>query len=353
MTNNSTPTFDDGSPQAVKAVQYVFYAIIVIVGLTGNSLVCKVILAQRRRRSNEYFILNLAITDLGTCGLSVPFDIAEQLSGKFLLGDFLCRVIYPLQTIFMATSVFTLLCLSIERYKAIVLPLQPKIRRTTVKLMLLATWLISLGVVVPYISVLNFDSTSQQCLENWPSNPLYVKVYTCSVFIVLYLIPLSIIIICYLKVLFRLYRDKSHIVRLMGGKRRSHSERLIRQRAEQNLHMVKLFVTAVTAFAICFLPFHVLWLWNDFGNGSKNPHFGITLEFCNILAYSNSIINPFIFGKLELRGICSGKLNGRGIFSLRSNSTCSSFETSSFLRGSRTLSVKRLSRGSNRSNSQV
>lgn len=351
MTNNSTDKIlsTSATSEAITVVQYLFYSVIVLVGLVGNTLVCKVILCQRRRRPNEYFILNLAITDLGTCGLSVPFDMIEQLSGRFLMGAFLCRFIYPLQTLFMSTSVFTLLCVSIERYRAIVLPLEPKLRGRTAKLMLLATWVISLGLVTPYISVLVYDIDKEQCLENWPDNPHYVKAFTCSVFILLYLIPLSIIIACYFRVLFRLYHDKSHIVRLMGGNRRSHSERLIRQRAEQNLRMVKLFVTAVTAFALCYLPFHVLWLWNDFGDGGNNPYFSIVLAFCNILAYSNSIINPFIFGKLELRRCCKGKMGG--FFSLRSNSTVSSCETSSF-RISRSFAMKRHSRGST-SSSQV
>jgi hypothetical protein len=201
--------------------------------------------------------------------------------------------------------------------------------------MMVGTWILSSLLVAPYVRVLEYKD--KQCQENWPSNPLFVQAYTSSVFVILYLIPLLIISACYSRVLFRLYMDKSQVLKLMGGRRQSH-EKLIRQRAVQNLRMVKMCVTAVVAFALCLLPFHVLWLWNDFGDGGKEPNFGIMLIFSNILVYFNSVINPLIFGKLDLRQCCHKNLDGKKLFSLRSYTT-GSFERSSFRLKSRERSL--------------
>lgn len=331
MVNFTSNSSTSGTTTGIIISQYFFYSLIVVSGLIGNVLVFKAIFAQKRRRINEFFILNLVITDLGTCSLSIPLDVIEQITKRFLFGSFLCRIIYPLQTIFMSTSVLTLLCLSLERYKAIVLPLQPKLRPKTVKRLMVGSWILSILLVVPYIRVLEYKD--EQCQENWPSNPLFVQAYTFGVFLILYLVPLLIITACYSRVLFRLYMDKSQVVRLMGGKR-SSLDKLIRRRAEQNLRMVRLCVTAVIAFALCLLPFHVLWLWHDFGKGGEDSNFSTMLRFSNILVYSNSVINPLIFGKLNLRQCCRKNLDGNVFFSLRSYTT-GSFELSSFRSRSR------------------
>jgi len=64
--------------------------------------------------------------------------------------------------------------------------------------------------------------------------------------------------------------------------------------------MIKTFVAAVMAFAICQLPNHVIWLWHDFGTGNQWKHLNDVLPFCHILTYLNSAIDPFIFGSRDV-----------------------------------------------------
>lgn len=71
---------------------------------------------------------------------------------------------------------------------------------------------------------------------------------------------------------------------------------------ERNYTVVKAFVISVLVFAICMLPTHVTWLWHDFGNGSENRYglFNKVATFSNILTYTNSLVNPFIFGSIMI-----------------------------------------------------
>ncbi|EDO32417.1 predicted protein, partial [Nematostella vectensis] len=270
-------------------VQMIFYTCIVVVGVTGNFLVCHAIFSQARRKTNDMFILNLAVTDLGTCAISIPFDMAEQISKHFLFGKLMCSLLYPLQTILMGTSVLTLLAVSIERYKAIVTPLQPKLRGKLAKAMLIGSWVLSVAVVAPYMVVLKY--VNRQCIESWPV-PAHAKTFTFVLFVVLYAVPMVIITYCYVRVLRRIHRDRP-VSLLVASSLMSNIA--IKRRARQNLRLVKMFVTAVVAFALCLLPNHVVWLWNDFGDGHEKPYFGIVLIFSNTLIYTNSIVNPFIF----------------------------------------------------------
>jgi len=257
---------------------------------------------QKKRKTNEFFILNLALTDLGASIFSIPLDLTELLSGKFLLGSTMCHVVYPIQTVLMGASVLTLLCLSTERHRAIVSPLKPKIQVKTAFVMITATWLFAVAVVAPYTSILHLEG--EQCLEKWPRE-IYVKTFTMSVFLLLYFIPLLAITANYVQVMQKLNCEMKRLKYLYSGRNLSLCKH-VQKRADQNIRVVKVFVTAVVVFAICLLPNHVLWLWHDFGDGKNFKSFNEVVVFCHIMVYINSAINPFIFGKLRLDHCCNG-----------------------------------------------
>ena len=140
------------------------------------------------------------------------------------------------------------------------------------------------------------------CVEDWPSQD-YVKVYTVSVFLVLYLIPLTLITICYTKICIYLYQEARRwktMTKYYGTSVRQ-VRRISKARHMQNIKIIKAFVAAVMAFAICQLPTHVIWLWNDLGSGGQWKYLYDVLPFCHILTYLNSAIDPFIFGSLDAK----------------------------------------------------
>lgn len=297
----SNTTNDTSAGETTNAIQLSLYVTVIFVGSLGNCLVCLAIHRQKTRRPNEYFILNLALTDLGASVISIPLDLTELLTEKFPLGPLMCHVVYPVQTVLMGASVLTLLCLSYERHRAIVTPLKPRIEVKTAFLMIAATWLISVMAVSPYASILHLEE--EQCLEKWP-HEIYTKIFTMSMFLLLYFIPLLIITANYVRVMQKLFSERKGLRELFSGSDH-HWCKHAKMRAEQNIKVVKVFVTAVVAFAICLLPNHVLWIWHDFGEGKNYSYFDKAVVYCNIMVYTNSAINPLIFGKLRLKDCCS------------------------------------------------
>lgn len=299
ISQNGTEAVDSSTAQALMILQLLFYSIIIVVGSVGNALICLAILSRKKRKTSEYFILNLAITDLSTSIVSIPLDIIERLAGYWPFGSFLCKLVYPLQTILMAVSVATLLAMSLERHRAIMHPLKPRMKGKKPIVMIFAIWVGSALLVSPYIYVLGFDGFS--CIEDWPGVG-YVKAYTMSVFIVLYVCPLCGITVAYVRIGRKLYRDIKNMKVVMADSEGGLTGRqMLKTRAHRNVRIVKIFVTAVAAFAVCMLPNHVMWLWNDYGNGHSSTYFTDLLVFTNILVYANSCINPFIFGTLQTR----------------------------------------------------
>lgn len=270
--------------------------LIAFLASVANFLVLKAIFSHKRRKLHEYLMLNLVATDAGTCLVSIPLDVVEQVIGEFPYGAALCHVIYPFQSALVYSSVMTLLFMCIERYRLIVSPLKPRIRVKTGLTIIAAIWLLSFLMVLPLSLALRLKGT--HCLEEWP-NVYSGKVFTLTIFTLLYLIPLVIMTFLYAFMIDVLTKDTASLKRRWRRKSKTLSQESVDMRMERNFTIVKVFVFAVIAFAVCMLPTHITWLWHDFGSGSKRPElFSKVATFSNILMYVNSVFNPFIFGSM-------------------------------------------------------
>lgn len=282
--------------------------LIAFLASVANFLVLKAIFSHKRRKLHEYLMLNLVATDAGTCLVSIPLDVAEQVIGEFPYGAPLCHVIYPFQSALVYSSVMTLLFMCIERYRLIVSPLKPRIRVKTGLTIIAAIWLLSFLMVLPLSLALRLKGT--HCLEEWP-NVYSGKVFTLTIFTLLYLIPLVIMTFLYAFMIDVLTKDTASLKRRWRRKSKTLSQESVDMRMERNFTIVKVFVFAVIVFAVCMLPTHITWLWHDFGSGSKRPElFSKVATFSNILMYVNSVFNPFIFGSMLIDAKTLKKLCG-------------------------------------------
>lgn len=297
-SNNSTwnSTKATSSIETLAIVQVTFYTAITIMGTIANLALCVTLLRTKHlRKASEYFVLNLAFTDLMTCIVGIPLDIAVILIQHWPFGAFMCKVVWPFQTVLIAVSVGTLTCMAIERYRAIMTPFKPMFRQKVVKMVIFAVWCLSVILVSPYIVIL--EHKDRRCYESWQGDN-HPKIFTMSVFLLFYAIPISVIAPAYVGIGYRLHSDDKTMRKFsrQQGPGNRQFETLVRQRSRSNIKIVKTFLFGAVAFAICLLPYHVMWLWHDFGQGSQWPHFSDTLVFANALVYFNSLVDPFIFG---------------------------------------------------------
>lgn len=297
IANSTTEQPRDNTVQTLQVIAVTLLILITFLGTIGNILVFKAIFSLKKRKINDYLILNLAATDAGTCLVSIPLDAGEKMIGEFPYGAALCHVIYPLQSVLVYVSVMTLLFMCVDRYRLIVTPLKPRIHLRTGIITIVVFWLSSCLIVLPLSLALRLDGS--QCGELWPRS-YSGKVFTLTIFTSLYAIPLLLMTVLYAFIVRALYKDKNSLrqwTNVSISSRRSAS-----LPTQRNLKIVHVFVAAVVAFAVCMLPTHVTWLWHDFGNGSKQPElFSKVVTFSNILMYANSIVNPIIFGSIDLK----------------------------------------------------
>lgn len=293
----NTTKIDYGLVTPVWIIQVTLYCIIVFIGTIGNGIICWNVCRNSQRRISEYLVANLAFTDLGTCLISIPFDFVERVTGDFPFGSIMCYMVYPLQTILMAVSVITLLCMSFERYRIVMAPLRPRMTGSMAKICIGIAWAVPAIAITPYALVLRLEG--KQCLESWPED-WYVKVFTLSVFILFFVIPLFVIGTSYIRATRKLQSELDRFKGMGDTHSRTHAT-YARKRALQKLQVTRMFILAFVVFTICMFPNHVIWLWHDFGNGRTNAHFKEILIFSNILTYVNSAIDPFIFRQISIR----------------------------------------------------
>ena len=270
----------------LRAVKLTLYVIIFLVSAVGNSLVCTVILRRKKMKTvTNYFILNLAIADLTLTCICIPFDIpVQEMDYRWPYGALLCRVIYPLQTLSLFASIYTLAAVSLSRYWAINHPLQRQLTIKWAKRIIFGIWIASLISVTPYISVLNKNGETGKCEEYWPSTTSR-KTYTVCLFVFEYLFPLTIIAGAYISIGWEL------------AKRAKNGNRYLKDlQAVEAKKVVRMLKVVTLLFAVCVLPNNIMWLWLDFGKAEEQyDKFWDLVAFCNIITFANSAANPICY----------------------------------------------------------
>eukprot|EP00794_Sanderia_malayensis_P007749 gene7749-8591_t len=173
-----------GESMATEYALTVFYAMIFIIGITGNILVLLTVSTKQMRSVTNIFLGNLAVADLITCLLSLPI-IVMKLYVDWPLGKFVCLFIYPLTDVFVSVSVCTLCAIMLDRFRAIVYPLGRKLSLCVTLLVTAAIWILSMAIVgIPLMVLYKFETYSgiDYCYMEWPSR-VYSHTYRLGIFI--------------------------------------------------------------------------------------------------------------------------------------------------------------------------
>uniref|UniRef100_A0A8C0C473 KISS1 receptor n=1 Tax=Balaenoptera musculus TaxID=9771 RepID=A0A8C0C473_BALMU len=108
-----------------------FFGALMLLGLAGNSLVIFVICRQKQMRTvTNFYIANLAVTDLTFLLCCVPFTALLYPLPAWVLGDFMCKFLNYIQQVSVQATCATLTAMSVDRWYVTVFPLRALHRRT-------------------------------------------------------------------------------------------------------------------------------------------------------------------------------------------------------------------------------
>lgn len=100
----------------------ILYIIVIFSALLGNILVCIAVYINPNLRQNaaSYFIVSLAVSDIGTASFAMSFDVqAFTMHRRWYHGEALCIVWTTAYLITVPSSIWNLFVMSVDRYKTL------------------------------------------------------------------------------------------------------------------------------------------------------------------------------------------------------------------------------------------
>ncbi|XP_022079998.1 alpha-1D adrenergic receptor-like [Acanthaster planci] len=285
------------------------YFIISILGSFGNAMVIlAVCLSHRLRTITNVFVVSLSVADMLTC-VVLPFNAANLLDSDLdssLLPEWICKAVAMVLYVCGGCSLYTLAAIAINRYILITKPVRTyrslySRRKTAV--MVAVTWFVPFLVafVPPLFGLgeLGYAEKYGGCTHK-TSNPLS-HIYSIVQAVLFYPGPMTIIIICYVKIFRYVQRHcrqlaSSHAGGSLSSVRKGDTNsdgnpngpcKLEQQLASRKqINITKNLFCVVLAFAICVSPF---------GIALMIPPSDPFIPWAAAILVLNSCVNPIIY----------------------------------------------------------
>lgn len=289
--NNSTESIEENQDgrriTTFSILRTSAYCVILTLGIVGNVFVAIALKRKRRKNANDWFILNLTISDLLFI-VSLASDIHVELASSPYNIVF-CKALRPLSTVLFSASIFTMTAMALERYHVITKPFHLKMEPGRARLVIGVIWVVSVALAVPLPIVTT--AGLNECVEDgWPAH-IYSRIYTVALVVLQYLLPLTIITGGYIGIAIYLWKERAS--KRMLNIRGDHATRSARR---DNIQALKAVLTVVIVFAVCMLPSQLAWLLWEFGRETHQEMANEFLKSSPITVYVQSCANPVIYG---------------------------------------------------------
>ncbi|XP_043821095.1 chemokine XC receptor 1 [Dromiciops gliroides] len=261
--------------EAMTLSHTIFYPMVFILSLVGNSLVLWVLVKYESLESlTNTFILNLCLSDLVFSCL-LPFWVVAH-HYNWIFGEFLCKLLNMLFSISLYSSIIFLMVMTVHRYLSVVHPLSSlgghSFRNRA--WIISGIWVSSILASVPdaiFHKVTSYESCDYSELR-W----FRLSTYEHNL---LFIFSLIVIVFCYVQILRTLFRSQS---------RRRH-------------RTVRLIFTIVLAYFLSWAPYNVALFLKTLvnlpllQNCETNKQLEYAVQICKEIAFSHCCFNPVLY----------------------------------------------------------
>ncbi|XP_060602876.1 neuropeptide SIFamide receptor-like isoform X2 [Ruditapes philippinarum] len=283
-------------PEHMIIVYCVSYVLVFVIGLIGNSFVIAVIYKDPSMRNvTNYFILNMSVADIIIAVFCVPFTLLGNIYSGWRYGAFLCKITPYVQSVVQCASVNTLAAIAFDRYLAICYTRHSKISTCASRTTIASIWIFAGSIMIPLLVFYQkymhpkFHEVPM-CHQLWPNFDLQRGYFLVALFCVCYLLPLIMILLCYILIAVKIWKRNAPGVQTNG--------RLIIYKSK--VKVLKMLAVIVILFAFSWLPLYAIYLKfyfqsEDLSEGDQKTLFEIVLPFAQWLGASNCGMNPIIY----------------------------------------------------------
>ena len=283
-----------------ERVQGAVLTVAVSLGVLGNIPIIASICRKRSLlKSNYYYIiLHLAICDLFYLLFFIPeiysiFHASPSIASSSYL---LCKTLRPAQTVVFTAGANFLVIISILRYRAIVHPLEPAVRRWTLKIISTIVYVLATICIIPYIIVLKLDEMSV-CNEKWPTHSLNIA-YTIFLSVIQFFLPVAFLSIIYFKIGKEIFTRNNRVI-LMDARNQMQRQSTTSPHQDiktKNTKSLLVSFIIVACFIVSGFPIQLTWIICI--TASKEiPRYSTLLNALHI--FGTAVINPYVYGALD------------------------------------------------------
>ncbi|XP_074698846.1 opsin-5-like isoform X1 [Strix aluco] len=265
------------------------YLVFGIVSLSGNSLLLLVAYQKRSMlKPAEFFIVNLAISDLSMTVTLFPLATSSFFAHRWLFNQAVCTlyafcgVLFGLCSLTSLTVLSTVCCLKVC-YPAYGNKFSP----CHAGVLLLCVWAYALMFATAPLAEWGSygpEPYGTACCITWKASSREATLYILALFIFCYLLPCLLILISYSLILWT--------VRVSRRAVRQHTSPQRRARSVHSL-IVKLSIAVCLGFLGAWTPYAVIALWAVLGDASQVPALAFVLSA--VFAKSSTLYNPLVY----------------------------------------------------------
>ena len=301
------------NPTATRIGETFAYCLLFVVSLAGNILIGIIVYKEKALRTPiNILIVNMAISDLmypiiHFPALFVRLNTASHWLLSVPFGQALCRLKYFVTDVSFAVSIQSLVLIAVDRFVAVVFPLRPSlISSKRCRLFILVIWVVAIAVCFPQLLVWKFVENTEsglvcqrEFIDKFRASSS-IKNYRPAMIIVLIYVPLVLIAILYFSIAVRIKSQK------IPGEPSVDARK---QRLKRKRSVMKMSVAIVFVFAVCWLPFSIVFFLSLFLSDSammSSCAFQYSTHIVIFLAGSYYAVNPcvcFIFSGNYRQGL--------------------------------------------------
>ncbi|XP_059830494.1 proteinase-activated receptor 1-like [Hypanus sabinus] len=237
------------------------------------------------RNPTVIYMTNLAVADLLFVLLLPPKISYHFLGNDWEFGSFVCRLVTGSFYTYMYCSVLLMMCISIDRFLAVVYPIKSSTWRTQrrVVALCLIMWLLAICGAMPFFlaeqAVYVIDLNITTCHDVLPLSVLqrYSVYYVPSLCIVFFVIPLTVTAVCYASIISTL-----------------HSQSIVNQYGKRHAFFLAIIVLSV--FVVCFTPTNIILLihYLHFSQGPSDSLYFVYI-LCVCVGSVSCCLDPLIY----------------------------------------------------------
>ncbi|CAH3029779.1 unnamed protein product [Porites evermanni] len=297
-SRGSWSCFTQLNSTAWKIGATVTYCLFIIVSLAANSLIVMIVYkTPNLRKPINYFIANMASSDLLVPIFFIPWRLSYLHTNSFLiggkLGQALCKLLPFLAEVSILVSIQNLILIAVDRFGAVVFPPRsPLIRSKLCPFFILSTWIVAVAFNSPDLLTYELFEYPEgtRCVLDWKkafgelSSFVSYQLASCILFL---FIPVLSLVILYFTIVIRL-KTKAH-----PGEQSANSQQ---QRNKRNRNVLQMSIGIVTVFVLCWLPFSINYFIRRYQDPSTHfsCSFWIYYEVTFYMTCAYCAVNPII-----------------------------------------------------------